>query len=380
MDMDAIGDSLTGYRSPAEMRSALARKQNRKESSTWTDSDYWQATTETVRMQAGLRVDNPHPIVEARAAGDWPLVRVVREYMSRYNPAVAQSDDRDVLAMAVGTEILPSLLVDVANGTTLVRLPALLAKALKITHALELNNYLPNAAAAFEVDAIDAATPNFSEWKTLKPRGTAELLGLGSSPIRLRFTEQLTLRDDSVNAVAGIVSATATAAAQNELVACFGLLEANPTLADGDALFISGNTSATTGAPSTTTLEPAIATLRKQQLNGRNCDADPANLICSADHEGAARAAVRTIYGDDSPVSVVATSYLGTGAWYLQAAPAIWPTVARATMTGTQGISLRFGAGRANAREGTNDTILESLHTYKFGAVSRVGIVRVPTS
>ncbi|MCB0055438.1 MAG: hypothetical protein KDE45_00345 [Caldilineaceae bacterium] len=345
----------------------------------WTAADHWCATVETVQIQAGLRVENPHPLTEERKGGDWPLARLMRDYLSVEHPTMAQRDDRSILAAAVGTEILPELLVNVANGTTLVRMPALLAKVLKITHAVELKNYLQSAAAAFEIDAIDAARPNFTEWHTLKPRGTAELLGLGSSPIRLRITEQLSLRDDAVNAVAGIVAATATAAAQNELVACFGLLEDNPTLADGDTLFIASNT-ASGGAPSALILESAIATLRKQQLNGRNCDADPVNLICAADHEGAARAAVRTIYGDDSPVSVIGTSYLSTDAWYLQADPATWPTVARATMAGAGGNSLRFTPGRATELEGMRDTILESLHTFDYGAVSRIGIVKVPTA
>lgn len=346
----------------------------------WSAADIWQATTETIQVQAGLRVVNPHPLTEERKSGDWPLTRLLREYLRAQQPSMAERDDRGILAAAVGTEILPELLVSVANGTTLVRMPALLAKVLQITHPVDLKNYLPSASAAFEVDALDAATLNFSEWKTVKPRGTAELLGLRSSPLRLRITEQLNLRDDAINAISGIVAATATAAAQNELTDCFALLEDNPTLADGDALFISSNTSGTTGAPSTTTLEPAIAVLRKQQLNGRNCDADPANLICSADHEAAAHAAVRAIYGDNSPVRVVGSAYLGTGAWYLQADPAIWPTLARATMAGAEGNSLRFTPGRPNEREGMRDAILESLHTYDYGAVSRIGIVKVPTS
>lgn len=345
----------------------------------WTPADYWLAATETVRMQAGLTVEAPHPLTEERATGDWSLVRMMREYLQAQHPTMSERDDRAILAAAVGTEILPELLVEVANGTTLVRMPAMLAKVLRITRAIELKNYLPSAAATFEVDAFDTATPNFGEWVTLKPTGTAELLGLGSSPIRLRITEQLQLRDDAVNAVAGIVAAAASAAAQGESAACFGLLEDNPTLADGDTLFIASNT-ASGGAPSALILESAIATLRKQQLNGRSCDADPVNLICSADHEGAARAAVRTIYGDQAPVEVVATAHLSTDAWFLQADPAIWPTVARATMQGSQGNSLRFTPGRSNERESVRDTILESLHTFDIGAVSRLGIVKVPTA
>lgn len=346
----------------------------------WTPADYWLAATETVRMQAGLTVEAPHPLTEERATGDWSLVRMMREYLQAQHPTMSERDDRAILAAAVGTEILPELLVEVANGTTLVRMPAMLAKVLRITRAIELKNYLPSAAATFEVDAFDTATPNFGEWVTLKPTGTAELLGLGSSPIRLRITEQLQLRDDAVNAVAGIVAAAASAAAQNEAVACFGLLEANPNLADGNPLFTTGNVSATTGAPSTTTLDAAVSTLRKQTLNGRAADADPFSLVCASDHEGAARAAVRTIYGDQAPVEVVATAHLGTDAWFLQADPAIWPTVARATMQGSQGNSLRFTSGRSNERESVRDTILESLHTFDIGAVSRLGVVKVPTA
>lgn len=60
--------------------------------------------------------------------------------------------------------------------------------------------------------------------------------------------------------------------------------------------------------------------------------------------------------------------------------PAVWPVLARGTMRGSNGVSLRFGPGQPNEFEGVDDTVLESIHTVAYGPVSRVGAVRIAVS
>ncbi len=59
---------------------------------------------------------------------------------------------------------------------------------------------------------------------------------------------------------------------------------------------------------------------------------------------------------------------------------ATWPTLVRATQRGAEGQLLRLYPGQPNEREGGRDAILEGLHTFDMGAVSRIGLVKIEVS
>jgi hypothetical protein len=77
-------------------------------------------------------------------------------------------------------------------------------------------------------------------------------------------------------------------------------------------------------------------------------------------------------------VEVVPTAHLASGTGgFLFADPAAWPAVARGTLRGSNGVSLRFGPGNPTEAESHRDAILEGLHSVAFAPVSRLGVVRI---
>lgn len=122
-----------------------------------------------------------------------------------------------------------------------------------------------------------------------------------------------------------------------------------------------------------------MALMRSQAINGRPSDARPVYYVVPASEEVTAREAVAKMgSGNSVPLEVIPTAHLADGAAsYLFASPSAWPAVARGTMRGSNGVSLRFQPGSPNEAESSRDAILEGLHTVGFEPISRLGVVKI---
>ena len=159
------------------------------------------------------------------------------------------------------------------------------------------------------------------------------------------------------------------------------LLNTPSTLADGAAWLAAGNSNLLAGqSKDAAAINAAVNMLRSQTVNGQATDAEPALMITPSGDEATARALVRAASLDAQWMAVSGSAYLDASAWYPFASPGTWPALARATETGAGGTSLRFYPGTPNAKESTGDVILEGLHSFDVGVVSRTGVVRIEVS
>ncbi|TCT20273.1 hypothetical protein [Thiobaca trueperi] len=290
-------------------------------------------------------------------------------------------DDRQIFAQfGPGTAHLGDLLADFASRLALSRTPSLLKTLLKICRPVELNNYHAGKVGTVELESeIEAAdTSEQRPWQNLTPKARAEDLALVRSPIRLFFSEILIANDD-IQAIARMVESTLIAAAQNELRAAFALLNQDHTLSDGQPAFHAAGGNSVIGTPEQTGLGLAIGVLRNQIVNGSPADCEPKFLLCPAGSEHAARKIVCAMYGDSNnraAPEVLPTAYLEKH-WYLFSDPEAWPVLARATLRGEGGQSLRLRPGNPKPAEGDRALVLTGSHVYDYAVVSRTGCVRM---
>lgn len=334
---------------------------------------------------AGQRLDpdSAYPGVLAKLAMNPPtLLDLAREKCEKvYGRSAAAWGRNEVFrAHGAGMAHLGDLFSDFAYHLALSRTPSLLKTPLKITRAVELNNFHASSVGVVEIEAAiePASSCESRPWQNLVPKASAEELRLISSPVRLHFSEIL-IQNDDIQAMSRTIESTLISAAQNELRAAFDLLNNDYTLSDGKAAFSPEAGNSVIGTPEQTGLGLAIGALRKQTVNGSPADCEPKFLLCPADHEHAARKIVFAMYGDSNnraAPEVLPTAYLDRH-WYLFSDPEEWPVLVRATLRGENGQSLRLTPGHPKLIEGPQSLVLQGLHTYDYALVSRTGCVRM---
>lgn len=146
----------------------------------------------------------------------------------------------------------------------------------------------------------------------------------------LQFSRQAILAADWP-LLASITQELVDAADRAERQAVFGLLNANPVLADGVPMFdpSRGNIAATTGAPSVATLESAMIALGSMTENGARLAMQPAMIVVPTGYATTAAVLMnagldRLLAGQDSPIIYDPSL---TDAWYLLPDPASRPVV-----------------------------------------------------
>jgi len=178
--------------------------------------------------------------------------------------------------------------------------------------------------------------------------------------------------NDDVGLLANLFAAVGTAAATTEAKMVAALLEGNPTLADGQAMFGASNIVAQ--ALSLTSLDAAMKALRVQPTAAGNlANLMAAVLTVAPGLELSARTILKQGGVDD--VRVVCLPWLADGRWYLQAAPAIAPAVGRLILRGeTSPIDVRpVPAKQKFAYDGV---LFRAIAHLGVVALSRIGIVR----
>lgn len=153
----------------------------------------------------------------------------------------------------------------------------------------------------------------------------------------VKFTRQALVNDD-LGGLDRTLPGLAMAARRLEDSLAFGVLESNPTVADGKTLFASDHASGSnylssgTGAPSVAELSQVIPLLRRQTAgaSGANVALEPKFLIAPVELEGHARVSVglvdpalnTAVSNPWSYLTPVITPHLSdTDAWYVCAAP-----------------------------------------------------------
>ena len=376
-------DIRNASREELDARLDAYRSGNTRRAAPMRETDLEEAHAQVMAaMTRGTRPSHPLAI-EMLANGRAPtMLDLATQYsIHRAGDPARSWDPRQVLAYAANTSHLANIVAQTANTVALQRGHDLLAKARRITRTVELKDYRPVTVANIELIG-DVPPPRtvLQEWATPFPRADATEMALATSPLRLRFTEAMSLADD-FEGFARMVEAVTIAAAQNELRWLFGMIQANPDLPDGQPLFSEAGGNLVEGTPSKLVLELAVNALRRQKVNYQAADIEPSLLLVPTQSEGHALELVKEKSVSSPWLEVVPTSYLTESSpWFLCADPAQWPQFLRGVARGSNGQTLRFAPGSVGADEAdrARDIIVEAMHTVTYAvAPSRVGCVRM---
>ncbi len=385
--LDPLPDAIANM-TDGEVAAELRRWRGGGADETWRPADWAEAHKEMVMRSMGRpqREADLHPLTRRQLAardGGASLSDVLRQAAElEAGPGVKAWDTQKIAVARVGSMHFGEVLSGVANRIVLSTQPRLMTWALAITRPVELRDFRASQAGTVTLD-VELDVPSagdFQRFSHPKPHGEAETLELMAAFYRFRVTPQLIANDD-VAALDAWFQAAAIGAMQNELWLLSNLLNSAVTLADGAALFSAAGGNVLEGqSKDVAALNGAVHLLKAQKRNGRATDADPAVLLVPAADEITVRKLVSEATGSNAWVEVFGSAYLDAGAWYLFADPRAWPVLARATLRGSNGQSLRFGVGTLAPGEIAGSQILEAAHTVDYGAVGRVGCVKIEVS
>jgi hypothetical protein len=369
--------SLEELRAEQERIAANYRKTGRAQPR-HREADLVQAHAEILaHATRGNRVH--HPIAEEKLAngGHPTLLDMGRTWAAnRHGPEAMGWGDREVLAYATSEHLAEVMTVN-ANSIIMARAPELQRIPIRLSRAVSLPDFKPVSVGTLTLDAaLPEPDQKLREWAAVKPTVSAGYLQAGMSPLRIRFSEILITNDDT-ESMARTIEAALLAASQNETRMFCRLLTDNVELPDGDPWFNASNT-ALGSIASDSALAAAMQRMREQTVNGAPADFRPRYWLVPSSQEFNALDAVKTVSVDKPIVEVIPSAFLpsGTGG-YLFADPAAWPAVARGTLRGSNGVSLRFSPGSPNEVESARDAILEGMHNVGFAPVSRLGVIRI---
>lgn len=190
----------------------------------------------------------------------------------------------------------------------------------------------------------------------------------------LKLSRRL-LVDDRLGAVSAAILGVAGLISRLEARNIYGLLGENPVLPSGRTMFNETDDNLISGAQlDATNLGVAVGKLRSQKtLSGNNLDVPARYLIVSAYQEVAARALIRSVTVDgSSPMSVIATSEIPNGTWYVLASPDVAPVLGFVTLD-VNGKSYRADV-RNPFHQDASEVRVVSEHAVT--ALSRVGAVK----
>lgn len=220
-----------------------------------------------------------------------------------------------------------------------------------------LSNFKPSTQVRLgELGRLDEMAET-GEFKSTTRAENGESMSLKTYGKSLNVSRNLLINDD-LGLLGDITSGFGTAAAQTEADILVALLESNPDLSDGTAVFAAGrnNYSAAAGgslstAGSSAAVLAARTAMRKQKgLDGETLiDALPRYMLVSADQADAAEAMLAEIFpakSDDVNVlsgrlSLIVEPRLAAAPWYLFSDPARVPVMRYGYLAGAQGVQIQ---------------------------------------
>jgi Mu-like prophage major head subunit gpT./Caudovirus prohead protease. len=196
-------------------------------------------------------------------------------------------------------------------------------------------------------------------FKEIKEGGEVKYGTLSSSAEKVSAREYGTgialgrrlLINDDLSALSDFSSGIAIRAANDENALAYGVLKANPTMSDGNALFsVAHGNLPTAAAFGATTIAAMVKALRSQtSLDGMKLNLQPGMLVVGTDLEVAARTLLTAIQAtktsDVNPwanfAELVVDAELGATEYYLFTSPSAAPTVVYGYVGGAEGPQIR---------------------------------------
>jgi hypothetical protein len=347
-------------------RAAIINELSRKEEKVTSQVDIQTVTDQRDVMRDGITEALMHRINPAsnklsdngKRFRGLSLLELARETLDAAGVATRGLSKLELAGRALhGTSDFPLITADVANKT--------------------LRQGYDNAARTFQSWARQTTAPDFKDIRRVQlgdapsldkvlehgefTRGT---IAEGQEKYRMYtygkvvgVTRQLIINDD-LSAFTRIPELFGRAAADLESDIVYGLLAANPTMSDGNAVFSSAhaNLAGTGAAISIATLDAARKAMRKQKgTAGRFINVTPEFLIVGPDNETTAQQFLSQAYlpQQNSNINPFAGSLfklvvdprITNGNWYVAAAPSQIDTIEYAYLEGEGGVAIETRMG-----------------------------------
>lgn len=304
----------------------------------------------------------------------WMLARIADrtgspEHQRRFQNRLASLHNSDDFAAALG-EGLQRLVFQAYTAA---------ADHRRIARMVPVPNFKPVEfpVATLGLDESDVPVLEHGELPEIRVAVAGGLTGAVSSWTRTLGIARRVFINDQVGVIASSFGAIGPFAARREARRVFGVLTANPTLADGRALFNATDENLLAAAPlDKTNLGEAFARLRRQKtIAGGETGHRPRFLIVAPEDEVAALELVASLTAGrrEAPVEVLAAVEVPSGTWFVLADPAVAPVVGFLHLAGSTQ-TLRVEPARVSPRfDGSGFRV-----THDFGTVAlgRVGAVK----
>jgi len=284
--------------------------------------DILAAAPDAIAAAFGVPNSTPHPLADELNTA--PLSRMAYAAGLAIRPQQPHENDRTVMARGMQSSDFAAMLA--AAGTTLAnRRFSAVAEHRAFCAEIECRDFKPTAICTTDIDSEMAEVGEqgeITQGRVIVGNGTEAQLRTFAR--YLRASRALIVNDDA-GMLADAAAQLGTAGARTEAREVYAVLEANPTLDDGELVFHADHGNIVASAFDATSLGAAMAALRTMTLMGGNqADLPAAHLVVAADLELAAR---KLIHESGLQITVTATGRLTTGRWYLLPAPEVAPTV-----------------------------------------------------
>jgi hypothetical protein len=280
------------------------------------------------------------------------------------------SSPGSVLALGLSTSDFVSALSSTLRKATI---RALLASS---EHRLfcktfDMPNFLPQEFPNIDIDLNLTENPESAEAtynvNIVTTAGVnAKVRGFGRN---VNISRSVILNDD-IQLIAGVFTSAGNAASRLESALVYALIEQNPTLGDGMAMFHASHANIEFTALDETSLGVAIARLRNMITpSGATTNMAAKYLVVSPSLEMPAK---KLVYQSNLGLTVIAASWLPAGRWYLIADPELSPCIGLLYLRGSS-TGIVIGPRDTGAQDSTGLAIRFDVGVAPVG---RVGIIR----
>lgn len=334
--------------------------------------DLLEAIRDAAALRAGLiTAKAAHPDAPLLASGDSNLLQqlaiaCVPDNVRSANPA-------GVFGRGIGTSDFQNTLSSLLRSATVGRLNSQ-ARHRAFCDMRPLKSFAPHDFPRVDSDMSLLELAEGAEGPLIEVGDSAGLTARIRTWGRNVNISRAAILNDDVGFLVSLAANAGANAARLEAGLCYSLLEANPTLADGESLFHAGHGNLIPAALDETNLFSAMAALRDQLTPaGITADLDAKFLVCASGLEGLARKLLHV--AGLSEITVIAAAGLPAGRWFVFADPEQSPVIALLHLEGSNG-GLLIGPAKRKADTTTDGVMLGIRHDAGVVAVGRVGCVR----
>lgn len=299
--------------------------------------DFIQVRRDALMIRAGLlTASDPivHPEAGALAAGGGNLVSEMAKFCAdvvRQTSAPGAAGLRPVAGYS--TTDFGNALGDVLRTAAFIRMAASMQHEQLCTR-LNVNNFMPRE---FPMASIDSSLALVNELGEFEEAGLSSTDGLSAGLKtygRNVFIARNVLLTDDIDLIAGAFANFGGSVSRLEAKLVYGLIESNPTLADGEPTFDALHGNVLAAALDESNLGVAMGMLRSlPDPFGELSNFDAAVLTVEGRMEVAARRLVKDAGLD---LEVVASPWLAVGRWYLQPSPDVAPVIGLLRLAGSK--------------------------------------------